>query len=156
MAGRIAIGSDHGGFLLKEEIKLMLKKARYKVEDAGTDSAEACDYPQFGFKVAEQVSTGRADRGIVICKTGIGMAIIANKHPRVRAGACSSVAEALSARKHNDINVLVLAATKVSREKALQITRAWLKTRALKGRHGRRVKQIERLEKKVFRKVHKR
>ncbi|MFH1552279.1 MAG: ribose 5-phosphate isomerase B [Candidatus Omnitrophota bacterium] len=152
MAKNIAIGADHGGFPLKEKIKEALKKAHYRIDDVGTSSSEACDYPRFGFAVAEKVSTGEAARGILICKTGIGMAVIANKYPSVRAGVCNSTADALSARRHNDTNVLVLAATKVSAKKALDITRTWLRTEALKGRHARRVRQIDELEKKVFKK----
>ena len=152
MARKIVIGADHGGFLLKEKIKAALKKARYRVEDVGTDSAESCDYPRFGFDVAGRVSDGKAERGIAICKTGIGMAIIANKYPGVRAGVCDSASDAVSARKHNDTNVLVLAATKTSSKKALGIVRAWLRTKATGGRHARRVRQIAELERKVFKK----
>ena len=150
MAKKVAIGADHGGFALKERIKKILKERSCRVVDAGTASGDACDYPQFGFEAARMVSQGKADRGIVICKTGIGMAIIANKLPRVRAGVCNSVADALSARKHNDTNVLVLAATKTDAKKALRIVKAWMKTRALGGRYARRVRQISALEKKVF------
>jgi ribose 5-phosphate isomerase B len=152
MAKKIVIGSDHGGFLLKEKIKVALRKMHYRIEDVGTASGESCDYPRFGFDVAKQVSKGKADRGIVVCKTGIGMAVIANKYPRVRAGVCNSVSDALSARKHNDANVLVLAATKINSRKALDIVKTWLRTRALGGRHRRRVRQIIEFEKKVFKK----
>ena len=151
MAKRIAIAADHGGFLLKEKVKDALKKGRYEVEDVGVFSTESCDYPQFGFAAAKKVSEGKADRGIVICKTGIGMAIIANKLPGVRAGVCNSMDDAVSSRKHNDTNVLVLAASRINSKMALDITRTWLRTRALKGRHARRVGQIGELEKKVFR-----
>ncbi|MFH1304884.1 MAG: RpiB/LacA/LacB family sugar-phosphate isomerase [Candidatus Omnitrophota bacterium] len=150
MAGKIAIGADHGGFFLKEKIKTALKKARFVVEDLGTDSPDASDYPRIGFDVAARVSSGKAKRGIVICKTGIGMAIIANKRRGVRAGVCNSVAEALSARRHNDTNVLVLAATRISGEKAVRVVKAWLGAKALGARHARRVRQIKALEKKVF------
>lgn len=153
MAKKIAIGADHGGFLLKEKLIKELKRMKYQISDRGTSSKEPCDYPEFGFRVAEEVSRGRASRGIVICKTGIGMSVIANKYPRVRAGLCSSVSDAESSRKHNDTNVLVLAAKKVSAAKALDITKVWLKTKALGGRHARRVKRIESLEKKVFKKI---
>ncbi|MDP8299647.1 MAG: ribose 5-phosphate isomerase B [Candidatus Tantalella remota] len=150
MAKKIAIGADHGGFKLKEAIKKILEAKKYKVYDMGTFSDESCDYPEYGFEVAKKVSTGGASQGIVICKTGIGMSVVANKLPGVRAGLCASLADAVSARKHNDTNILVLAAAKVSGKKAQDITRAWLRTEALKGRHGRRVKQIKDLEKKVF------
>ena len=152
MAKRIAIGSDHGGFLLKEKIKAALKRSGYRIEDVGTHDPASCDYPEFGFSVAARVSSGRADRGIAICKTGIGMSICANKYPGVRAGLCASAADAVSSRKHNDTNILALAATKVSAASAVNITRTWLRTRALGGRHARRVRQIGQLEKKVFKK----
>jgi len=152
MAKRIAIGADHGGYKLKEEIKAMLKKARYKIQDMGTDSSDSCDYPEFGHKVAKQVSERKADKGIVICRSGIGMTIVANKVPGVRAGNCSTIREAKSAREHNDTNVLSLAADKISVSKAKDITKVWLKTKALKGRHARRVNQIKKQEKKDFRK----
>jgi len=146
----IALGADHGGFLLKEKVKEMLAKKGYKVEDAGTYSASSCDYPKFGFKAASKVFQKKAFRGIVICKTGIGMAIAANKLPGVRAGVCTSREDAISARKHNDTNVLVLAAKKISSVKAMNIVDAWLTTKALKGRHSRRVKQIKEFERKIF------
>jgi ribose 5-phosphate isomerase B len=153
MAKKIAIGSDHGGFKLKEALKKILEAKKYTVYDMGTFSDEACDYPEYGFRAAKKVSTGGASRAIVICKTGIGMSIIANKLPGVRAGLCVSIADAVSARKHNDTNVLVLAASRVSSRKAQDIAKAWLRTDALKGRHGRRVNQIKKLEKKVFKKI---
>ena len=153
MAKTVVIGTDHGGFELKEKIKKTLKRMCYKIDDAGACSPEASDYPIHGFDAAKKVSDGRAQRGIVICKSGIGMAIVANKLPGVRAGVCNSIADALSARQHNDTNVLVLAANKVSSKKALDITKVWLKTEALKGRHSRRVRQIKAFEKKVFKKA---
>ena len=147
---KIVLAADHGGFELKEKIKTVLLKKRYKVLDAGTCTPDMCDYPQFGFRAARSVSTGEAARGIIICKTGIGMAIIANKLPRVRAGVCNSEEDALSARQHNDVNMLVLAAKKVKEKKAIGIVNVWLKTKALGGRHRRRVEQIAELERKVF------
>ena len=152
MAKKIAIGADHGGFELKEKIKSVLKKAGHRVVDVGTFSSGSCDYPEYGFNVAGKVSERKADRGIVLCKTGIGMAIVANKMPGVRAGVCNSKADALSSRRHNDTNVLVLASTKVRGEKAVDITKIWLRTKALKGRHARRVRQIREMEKKIFKK----
>jgi RpiB/LacA/LacB family sugar-phosphate isomerase len=152
MAKTIAIGSDHGGYDLKNRIIKKLERSGYRVRDMGARSSEPSDYPQFGYKVAESVSTGKAKSGIVICKSGIGMAIVANKLPGVRAGLCNSRADAVSSRQHNDANVLVLAASKISAEKAMGIVDAWLKTKALKGRHARRVAQIRAIEKKVFRK----
>jgi len=145
----IAIGADHGGFSLKEKIKNLLEKEGYKVQDMGTHSEDLCDYPKFGFSASQKVSQKKAFRGIVICKTGIGMAVVANKLPGVRAGVCNTEEDALSARKHNDTNVLVLAARKVTGAKAARIVKTWLKTKALKGRHARRVKQIKNFEKNI-------
>jgi ribose 5-phosphate isomerase B len=149
---RIAIGADHGGFLLKEKVAKALKKGRYEVDDLGCFSPESCDYPQFGYAVAKKVSLKKAARGVIICKSGIGMAIVANKVPGVRAGVCYSTEDALSSRQHNDTNVLVLAANRVSGKKALDIVKVWLKTKAQGGRHARRVRQIRVLEKKELKK----
>jgi len=152
MAKRIAIGADHGGFKLKDKIVEVLKKKKNKIADVGTSSDEACDYPEYGFNAAEQVSNGKADRAIVICKSGIGMSMIANKLPGVRAALCGSIKDAESSRQHNDANVLVLAASKVGTKKGVEIVEVWLKTRTLGGRHARRVDQIKKLEKKYLRK----
>ena len=107
MSKKIAIAADHGGFSLKEKIKKSLKK--YSFIDTGTFSLDPCDYPLFGFEAAKMVSKKKATRGIVICKTGIGMCVVANKLPGVRAGVCLTKEDAKSGREHNDINVLVLA-----------------------------------------------
>ena len=152
MAAKITVAADHGGFLLKEKIKLFLEKKGYKVDDVGTCSEGPCDYPWFGFTAAKKVSDRKTPRAIVICKTGIGMAVVANKLPGVRAGVCGTVADALSARQHNEINVLVFAASRTPYNRAREIVKAWLDTKALKGRHARRVRQIRELEKKVFKK----
>ncbi|MFH1877323.1 MAG: RpiB/LacA/LacB family sugar-phosphate isomerase [Candidatus Omnitrophota bacterium] len=156
MAKKIVIGADHGGFRLKESLKKILQGAGYIVEDVGTWSDEPADYPRFGFDAAKKVSEGKAARGIVICKSGIGMSIIANKLPGVRAGLCHTKEDAVSSRRHNDANILVLAATKLTPGKAGGIAKAWLEERSLKGRHSRRVRQIKEMEKKLFRKTGKR
>ena len=150
MLKKIAIGSDHGGYELKKKVVQMLKKAKYTVEDVGTASGDSCDYPEYGYTVAKKVSLKEAGRGIVICKTGIGMSMIANKVSGVRAGLCHSIADAVSSRQHNDTNVLVLAASKTATKTALEIVKAWLKTKSLKGRHARRVRQIMEIEKREF------
>jgi ribose 5-phosphate isomerase B len=153
MVGRIAIGADHGGFRLKNSLVEKLKKWGYGVYDVGTHSEDACDYPEAGFECALRVSRKKEPRGILICRTGIGMAVIANKLSGVRAGVCSGVSEAISAREHNDINVLVLAADVISEKDSEKIVKAWLRTPALKGRHARRVRLIKDYEKKVFKKT---
>ncbi len=152
MAKRIAVGSDHGGFALKKNVIEELRKKRYNVYDAGTHSPEPCDYPDVGFECAARVSRGKEKRAILICRTGIGMAIIANKLPGVRAGVCDRPLEAVSAREHNDINVLVLAADRISVRDAVRIVNVWLSTRARRGRHARRVDRIKEYEQKVFKK----
>ncbi|MBU0571800.1 MAG: RpiB/LacA/LacB family sugar-phosphate isomerase [Candidatus Omnitrophica bacterium] len=153
MVKTIVIGSDHGGYALKKAIKSVLEKTSYNIIDVGAHSEKPCDYPELGFEAARQVALKKAWRGIVICKSGIGMAMIANKLPGARAGLCLSVEDAASARKHNDANILVLAAKKTRPEKALSIVETWLETGALKGRHARRVRQIRAFENKVFKKI---
>lgn len=144
----IAIGSDHGGYELKNSLVEFLKKEGYKVEDFGTHSKESCDYPLIGFEVAQAVGKGKAARGILICKTGVGMAIIANKVHGVRAAACYDKDMARSSREHNDANVLVLAASYTDAGKAKEIVKVWLGTEHAGERHARRVKQIKQFEAK--------
>lgn len=146
---KIAIGSDHGGYELKGKLVNFLKESKYDVDDLGTHSKDSCDYPIIGFEVAKAVSAGKAARGILICRTGIGMAIIANKLPGVRAGAVYSVEMAKSSREHNDCNVLVLAADYTDEETAKSILKIWLDTEFLGDRHARRVEQIIKLESKA-------
>ena len=146
MPKKIAIGSDHGGFGLKEFLKNYLTKKGYKVEDFGTHSASPCDYPIIGHSLAKAVSQGKFEKGILICKTGIGMAVIANKLKGVRSGVCNSLKQAKTSRLHNDTNVLSLAAKYVTRTNAKKIVHVWLEATALGGRHGRRVRQIKKLE----------
>ncbi len=146
---KIAIGSDHGGYGLKNELVAYLKKEKYEVDDLGTHSKESCDYPLIGFDVAETVGSGRADRGILICKTGVGMAIIANKVHGVRAAACYDEDMAKSAREHNGCNVIVFAASYSGFKEALKMLKVWLTTEPLGDRHERRVKQIKDIEAKL-------
>lgn len=147
MVKRIAIGSDHGGFKLKELLKKYLSKKGYRIADFGTHEEKPCDYPPIGYKVAKNVSNGKFERGILICKTGIGMAIIANKLRNVRSGVCNTVSQARTSRLHNDTNVLSLAAKYINFDKAKRIINTWLNTEALGSRHKRRVNQIKKLEK---------
>ena len=145
---KIVIGSDHGGYELKSKLVEFLKKKKYDAKDLGTHSKDSCDYPLIGFEVAKAVGTRKADRGVLICRTGIGMAIIANKVSGVRAGVCYSAAMAKSSREHNDCNVLVLAADYTEPALARKILKVWLDTGSLGDRHARRVKQITKLESK--------
>lgn len=146
---KIVIGSDHGGYELKTKLVEFMKKDKYNVEDLGTHSKDSCDYPLIGFEVARAVSDRKADRGVLICRTGIGMAIIANKLPGVRAGVCCSVEMAKSSREHNDCNILVLAADYTETGLAKKILKIWLDTESLGDRHARRVKQITSIESKL-------
>ncbi|MBD3296712.1 MAG: RpiB/LacA/LacB family sugar-phosphate isomerase, partial [Candidatus Omnitrophica bacterium] len=130
MAGTVAIGADHGGYRLKQQLKALLKKKRYRIIDVGGFSDDPVDYPEYGYAAAKMVSGGKADKAVVICKSGIGMSIIANKVPGVRAALCGSVKDAESSRKHNDANVLVLGADRNSRAVSLEIADVWFRTRA--------------------------
>lgn len=143
---RVAIGADHGGFELKEKIIKYLREKRYTVKDFGTYSSESCDYPQYGFAVAFAVRDKKCSRGILICKSGIGMTIVANKAHGVRAALVNDIETAKSSREHNDANIIVFGAKNMSADNAKRILDIWLNTRRLGGRHLRRVRQIKALE----------
>lgn len=143
---KIAVGCDHGGYLLKNKLIDYLRQKGHNILDVGCFSPKRCDYPEFGYRVARLVSKRVADRGILICKTGIGYSIVANKVRGVRAALCYTVALARSSRAHNNANVLVLAAVYTDQAKAKRITSVWLRTKAEGGRHARRVRQIIRIE----------
>ena len=144
---KIAIGCDHGGFLLKEKLARYLKKQGLPIEDLGTFSQESMDYPDTAYKVAYAVSSGKAYRGILICKSGIGNCIVANKLKNVRAALCYNLKAARLSRQHNDANVLVLGALFVTQTAAKKMIDVWLNTPFEGGRHLRRIKKIERIEK---------
>jgi len=144
----IALGADHGGFSLKESIKTFLEKEGYPVEDCGTYSTEAVDYPDFAYAVAIKVSEGKVWRGIVIDGAGIGSCMVANKVPGVRAAMCYDHATALNSREHNDANVLTLGAGLIGPNLATQIVQTWLTTDFAGGRHSRRVEKIMAIEKR--------
>ena len=146
---KIVVGSDHGGYELKESLVKFIKDEGYEVLDFGAHSKESCDYPLIGFEVAKAVSEGRAARGVLICKTGVGMTIIANKVHGVRAAACYDVGMAKSAREHNDTNVLALGANYMDLAKAKEILKVWLGAKHTEERHTRRVKQIKDIESKM-------
>lgn len=142
----VSLGSDHGGWRLKEYLKGVLTKKGFRIEDYGTFSEESMDYPDTAYQVAASVSTGKTRRGILICKTGIGNCIAANKLPRVRAALCYNAKAARLSRQHNDANVLVLGALFVNRRQARHLVDIWLATAFEGGRHQRRLKKIERIE----------
>ncbi|MFA9563694.1 MAG: ribose 5-phosphate isomerase B [Acidimicrobiales bacterium] len=142
----IAIGADHGGFALKQTLKANLIEAGWSVEDCGTDSAEACDYPEFAHAVARQVATGKCVAGIMIDGAGIGSAMTANKVPGVRAAACYDLSTARNSREHNRANVLTLGAGLTGAALAWQIVEEWLGTPWGTGRHHQRVALINEIE----------
>jgi ribose 5-phosphate isomerase B len=142
----LAIGCDHGGFRLKEKIVAFLRKKGCSVQDVGTFSGESMDYPDTAYQVAAAVSRDRAARGILVCKSGIGNSIVANKLPRVRAALCYAVRTARLSRRHNDANVLVLGALFVNEVLAKKMITVWLSTPFEGGRHARRLKKLEKIE----------
>lgn len=147
IAMKISLGADHAGFELKDAIKDHLVAQGLNVLDCGTNSAESVDYPDFAKAVAEHVAAGKADLGILICGTGIGMAISANKVPGIRAANCDTVFEAEMSREHNDANVLTLGARVLNANDAISVADAWLKAKFTRGgRHQRRVDKIRDLE----------
>lgn len=148
---RIIIGSDHAGFKLKKKLKPYLEKKGFKVEDIGTYSNQRCDYPLIAYELANNISKGRYKMGILICKSGIGNSIVANKLSNVRAALCYNVKAARMARQHNDSNVLILGATFVNQNTAYRIVSTWLNTLFLGGRHRRRLNQIRKIERKICR-----
>jgi ribose 5-phosphate isomerase B len=144
---RIAVGSDHRGHSVKERIIELLRRLEQDVVDAGFSAQEAVDYPDVAAFVAEKVSKGEVDRGILICGTGIGMCIAANKFPGVRAAPCHDDLTAEMSRRHNDLNVLCLSADMLGERLIDRMVEIWLKTDFEGGRHARRVEKIVQLEK---------
>ena len=142
----VALGADHAGFPLKEDLKTWLISRGYDVVDLGTQSAESVDYPDFAVGVGSAIVAGKADRGVLVCGTGIGMAMAANKVPGVRAAACTDAFTARMSREHNDANVLALGARITSREAAIEILEIWLCAAFVGGRHARRVDKIVALD----------
>lgn len=146
---RFAIGSDHRGYHLKEQIIAMLRAKGHEVDDEGATGSESVDYPDFAALVAKKVSQGLVERGVLICGTGIGMAICANKFPGVRAAPCSDEVTAEISRRHNNLNVLCLSADMLSPRTVERMVDVWVSTPFEGGRHERRVEKIHLLEKEV-------
>ena len=144
---QIGLACDHGGFELKEELKAFLKSTGVEPIDMGSFNEESVDYPDFGVLVAEKVSRGEMERGILICGTGIGMSIVANKFPGVRAALANDLYSARCSREHNDANILVIGGRIIGRGMALEIVKVWLSTPFAGGRHQRRIDKIKALEK---------
>ncbi|HHY34645.1 MAG TPA: ribose 5-phosphate isomerase B [Firmicutes bacterium] len=147
---KIAIAADHAGFRLKEKIKEYLVSAGYQLEDFGTSGEDPVDYPDFGLSAALAVMNGSCDLGILVCGTGLGMAIAANKIPGIRAVTCNDTFSARSSREHNDANVLCLGARVIGEGLALDIVKVWLNSSFQGGRHERRVNKIREIEGRYF------
>ena len=143
----IAIGSDHGGYKLKEEIKKYLEEKQIEYKDFGTDSEERTDYPIFAKKVAEAISKGEADKGILCCRSGHGMAVVANKFKGIRAAEISNEESARFAKADDNINVVTLGGDYLTVNQAICIIRVWLATEFKQGRYQERINMIEEIEK---------
>lgn len=143
MSGNIAIASDHAGFQLKSQLIEELNNLGYSVVDLGTEDKASTDYPDYGFAMAQAIKDGKADRGVLICGTGIGISIAANRYPWIRAGVCSSPTDARLTRQHNDANVLAMGERLIGDEVAKECLRVFLETEFDGGeRHARRVNKL--------------
>ncbi len=147
---KVAVGSDHAGYRLKEFVKDWLQSKGYEVVDVGTDSEERVDYPEFAKKVASLVSKGEVDRGVLVCGSGIGMSLVANKFKGVRAALCHNIYAAKYSRLHNDSNVLCLGGRVTAEDLTREILETWFSTEFEEGRHLRRLRQIFRIEEENF------
>jgi ribose 5-phosphate isomerase B len=144
---KIAIGADHAGFALKDQVRDALRQAGHDVIDAGTDNAESTDYPDYAGTVAHDVVSGAADRGILVCSTGVGMSIAANKVDGIRAALAFNTDEVRLTRAHNDANIITIGARYTGLDAANEMVRVFLETPFEGGRHARRVGKIAQLEK---------
>ncbi len=143
---RLALGADHAGYRVKEHIKAYLEAAGYRVADFGTQSEESVDYPDYARQVAESVAAGQNDLGILVCGTGLGMGMTANKVPGIRAAVAHDTFTARMGREHNNANVLTIGARVVDENKAIEIVEAFLTASFAGGRHERRVEKIDQLD----------
>jgi ribose 5-phosphate isomerase B len=142
----IAIGADHAGFLLKEQLRRLLERQGHQVLDEGTHSTESCDYPDFAYAVARDLLAGRAERGVLVCSTGVGMSIAANKAPGIRAALGTTAEEVRLTRSHNNANVLTLGARFLDEAAASALVTTFLNTEFEGGRHARRISKIAEIE----------
>ncbi|WP_078593506.1 ribose 5-phosphate isomerase B [Evansella clarkii] len=145
---KVAIGADHGGYILKEEITSLLEEMGIEYEDMGCNCEDSVDYPDYGLPVAEKVARGEVDRGIVICGTGIGMSITANKVKGIRCALVHDMFTAKATREHNDTNVLAMGARVIGPGLAREIAKIWLSTEFEGGRHAKRIGKIAEYEQK--------
>ena len=143
---KLLIGCDHAAYGLKETLKRYLIETGHEVEDVGAFSEASVDYPQIGMQVAAQVSQGRYERGILMCGTGLGMSMVANRYPHVRAALCNDLFSALMSRRHNDANILVMGGRVIGDVLAIDILNAWLETPFEGGRHQRRLDQFDSID----------
>ena len=143
----IALGADHGGYKLKEEIKRYLGESGIEYKDYGTDSEERTDYPIYAKKVAESIQNKECDSGILVCRSGYGMTVVANKFKGIRCAKCNNEEEAKFSRMHNNSNILALGADYLTTNDAIKIVRMWIATEFEGGRHENRLKIIEEIEK---------
>ena len=148
---RLALGADHAGYELKEELRDFLKQKKIDYYDFGTCDTRSTDYPDWGIKVAETVAKGEFERGILICGTGLGMCLMANKVPGIRATPCYGIFAARLSREHNNSNILVLGGRITGKDLAKQIVEEWLEVKFKGGRHKRRVDKITKIENKYLR-----
>ena len=146
---KVVLASDHRGYQLKDSLKKFLEERKIEFLDVGTFSADSVDYPDFALLAAEKVSHGDYDRGILICGSGIGMCIVANKFPGIRAAVCHDISAAEMSRKHNDSNMLGLGADVINEELARKILHVWLETKFEGGRHLRRIQKISDIESRL-------
>jgi ribose 5-phosphate isomerase B len=140
--GAIAVASDHAGFDLKEILKRDLQEAGHEVLDLGTDSTQSVDYPDFGIAMAEALASGKAERGVLVCGTGIGISMAANRHPKVRAAVVHDVTSARLSREHNDANVVAFGQRLIGTETAREALKVFLNTKWEGGRHAARVAKL--------------
>ena len=143
---KIAIGNDHRGVEIKLRLLPLLRSLGHEVLDIGTEAAESVDYPDYAYEVGKRVGSGEMERGLLICGTGIGMSMAANKVRNVRAAACQDVLTAEMSRRHNDANVLCLSADLLGEDQMMQMIRIWLETPFEGGRHARRLEKIAKIE----------
>jgi ribose 5-phosphate isomerase B len=144
---KIALGADHAGYLLKDRLRQYITDCGHQVIDEGTNNSDSVDYPDYAAKVAQHVASGRAERGILVCGSGVGMAIAANKVPGIRAANICSAYEAQMSREHNDLNVLTLGARILDESDARHIVQIWLSTPFSGGRHSGRLEKLHEIEK---------
>jgi len=141
----VIIGSDHAAYHLKEKIKAYIIKNGIDVEDVGTDSKDSVDYPDFGIKVASAVSKGKFERGILLCGTGLGMSMVANRFPHVRAALCNDLFSAIMSKRHNNSNILVIGGRVTGESLAIAMLEAWLETPFEGGRHLHRINKFDQI-----------